>query len=168
MRVFFASLCAVALAAFIAFPVPAKAADTMLTDKMAGFNYLLGAPWNCTTQVPAMHDIPAHTEQNTVTFEIAPRNVIHDHVAGGNYAGDDYFGYSSRMSNYWTTSADNEAGYGIATSTDGRTFTGTMHMGMMALDVTTTYVKSGANSVSMTQVMSGGGQSATVSSSCTR
>ncbi len=39
---------------------------------------------------------------------------------------------------------------------------------MMALDVTTTYVKSGANSVSMTQVMSGGGQSATVSSSCTR
>jgi hypothetical protein len=82
--------------------------------------------------------------------------------------GDDYFGYSSRMSNYWTTSADNQASYGIQTSTDGRTFTGTMHMGMMAMDVTTTYGKPGANNISMTQVMSGGGQSATLSSSCTR
>ncbi|HLY01703.1 MAG TPA: hypothetical protein VKR56_04315 [Candidatus Cybelea sp.] len=168
MRVFFASLCAIALAAFIAFPAPAKAADTMLTGKMAPFNYLLGAPWSCTSQVPAMHDMPAHTDQLTVTFEIAPRNIIHDHVSGTDYMGDQYFGYSSRMSNYWTTSADNEASHGIATSTDGRTFTGTVHMGMMAMDVTTTYGKSGANSISMTQLLSGGGQSITVSSSCTR
>jgi hypothetical protein len=168
MRVFFASLCAAAVAVFIAFPAPAKAADTMLTGQMAGFNYLLGAPWTCTTQVPAMHDMPARTDSATVTFEVAPRNIIHDHVSGANYMGDDYFGYSSRMSNYWTTSADNQASYGIQTSTDGRTFTGTMHMGMMAMDVTTTYGKPGANNISMTQVMSGGGQSATLSSSCTR
>jgi hypothetical protein len=43
-----------------------------------------------------------------------------------------------------------------------------MHMGMMAMDVTTTYGKSGANAISMTQVISGGGQQATLSSSCTR
>jgi hypothetical protein len=168
MRVFFASLTAVAIAAFIAFPAPAKAADTMLTGQMAAFNYLLGAPWTCTTQVPAMHDMPAHTEQGTVTFEVAPRNIIHDHVSSENYMGDDYFGYSSRMSNYWTASADNQASYGLATSPDGRTFTGTMHMGMMAMDVTTAYKKAGDNSISMTEVMSGGGQSATVSTSCTR
>jgi hypothetical protein len=168
MRVFFASLCAVAVAAFIAVPAPAKAADTALTGQMASFNYLLGAPWTCTTQLPAMHGMPAHTEQGTVTFEVAPRNIIHDHVSGANYMGDDYFGYSSRMSNYWTASADNQASYGIQTSSDGRTFTGTTHMGMMAMDVTTTYTKPGANSISMTQVMSGGGQSATISTSCTR
>jgi hypothetical protein len=168
MRVFLTSLAAVALAAFVVFPVPAKAADAALTGQMAGFNYLLGAPWTCTTQVPAMHDMPAHTDQMTVTFDVAPRNIVHDHVSGANYMGDDYFGYSSRMSNYWTTSADNEASYGISTSTDGRTFTGTMHMGMMAMDVTTTYGKPGANAISMTQVMSGGGQSATLNSSCTR
>jgi hypothetical protein len=168
MRVFFASLFAVAVAAFIAFPAPAKAADTVLTGQMASFNYLLGAPWTCTTQLPAMHGMPAHTEQGTVTFEVAPRNIIHDHVSGENYMGDDYFGYSSRMSNYWTASADNQASYGIQTSTDGRTFAGTTHMGMMAMDVTTTYTKASANSIGMTQVMSGGGQSATVSTSCTR
>jgi hypothetical protein len=112
--------------------------------------------------------MPAHTDQLTVTFDPAPRNVIHDHVAGANYMGDDYFGYSSRMSNYWTTSADNDGSYGVATSTDGKAFTGTMHMGMMAMDVTTTYGKSGANGISMTQVISGGGQQATLSSSCTR
>jgi hypothetical protein len=140
----------------------------MPTGEMAGFSYLLGAPWNCTTQVPAMHGMAAHTDQLTVTFDLAPRNVIHDHVAGADYMGDDYFGYSSRMSNYWTTSAANDASYGIATSTDGKAFTGTMHIGMMALDVTTTYGRSGANGISMTQVMSGGGQQVTLSSNCTR
>jgi hypothetical protein len=168
MRVFLTSLCAVALAAFIAFPAPAKAADSMLTGEMAGFNYLLGAPWSCTSQVPAMHDMPAHTDQATVTFEVAPHNVVHSHVSGPNYMGDEYYGYSSRMSNYWTTAADNEAAYGISTSTDGRTFTGTIHMGMMAMDVTTTYGKPGANTISRTQVMSAGGQTVTVSSTCTR
>ncbi|MFZ0681476.1 MAG: hypothetical protein WAM84_01195 [Candidatus Cybelea sp.] len=168
MRVFFVSLCAAALAVFISYPAPATAADAMPTGEMAAFGYLLGAPWACTSQVPAMHGMPAHTDQLTVTFDLAPHNVIHDHVAGADYMGDDYFGYSSRMSNYWTTSADNEASYGIATSTDGKAFTGTMHMGMMAMDVTTTYAKSGANAISMTQVVSGGGQQATLSSSCTR
>jgi hypothetical protein len=168
MRVFLVSFSAVALAAFISFSAQARAADTMPTGEMASFGYLLGAPWTCTTQVPAMHGMPARTDQLTVTFDLAPRNVIHDHVAGANYMGDDYFGYSSRMSNYWTTSADSDASYGIATSPDGKAFTGTMHMGMMAMDVTTTYAKSGANAISMTQVISGGGQQATLSSSCTR
>lgn len=167
MRVFLASVCAAALTGFVAFPAPVKAADTMLAGEMARFNYLLGAPWTCTTQVPAMHDMAARTDRNIVTFDVAPRNVIHDHVSGANYMGDDYFGYSSRGGNYWIASADNRASYGIATSTDGKTYTGTMHMGMMAMDVTTTYGRS-ANSISMTQVMSGGGQTATLSSTCTR
>jgi hypothetical protein len=140
----------------------------MPTGEMASFGYLLGAPWACTTQVPAMPGMAAHTDQLTVTFDLTPHNVIHDHVAGADYMGDDYFGYSSKMSNYWTTSADNDGSYGIATSADGKAFTGTMHMGMMAMDVTTTYAKSGANGISMTQVISGGGQQATLSSSCTR
>jgi hypothetical protein len=168
MRVFSVSLCAAALAVFISFPAPARAADTTPTGEMAGFSNLLGAPWTCTAQVPAMHGMPAHTDQLTVTFDLAPRNVIHDHVSGADYMGDDYFGYSSRMSNYWTTSAGNDGSYGVATSTDGKVFTGTMHMGMMAMDVTTTYGKSGANGITMTQVISGGGQQATLSSSCTR
>lgn len=168
MRVFFASICAVAFAAFIASPSPAKAAGTMLTGEMAGFNFLLGAPWSCTTSVPAIQGMAAHTDQLTVTFDVAPRNILHDQAVGGDYMGDDYYGYSSRFSNYWSTSADNMGVHGFATSADGKTFTGTSAVGPMTMDVTTTYTKIGPNSNTMHQVISAGGQQSTIDSTCKR
>ena len=39
-----------------------------LAGKMAAFSYLLGGPWNCSTNVPAMGSRPAHTDQGTANF----------------------------------------------------------------------------------------------------
>jgi hypothetical protein len=142
--------------------------DTMLTGQMASFNRMLGGAWSCTTAVPAMHGMAAHNEQATLTFEVAPNNTLHDHVAGTTYMGDDYFGYSTRMSNYWSSSADNQASHGMATSTDGKTFTGTSSMGMMSMNVVSTYGFTNANSASLHQVMSAGGQQMVFDSTCTR
>ncbi len=168
MRVFFASICAVAFAAFIVSPAPAKAADAALTGQMASFNYLLGAPWSCTTSVPAMQGMPAHTEDATVTFEVAPHNVFHDHISGAEYMADDYFGYSTRMNNYWTTSADNRAAHGFALSTDGKTYTGTNSMGTMTMNVATTYTQVGPNKSTMHEIVSGNGEQMVFDSTCTR
>ena len=107
MRVFLASLCATAFAASILHPAPARAQTTALTADMSGFNYLLGLPWGCKTTVPAMSDQPARSDLLTVAFDVAPGNVLHDHVSGENYMADDYFGYSHDMNNYWSTSASN-------------------------------------------------------------
>ena len=67
-------------------------ADSALTGQMAAVSYLLGAPWNCTANVPAMGDMPAHTDHLTVAFDVAPHNTMHDHVTGADYMGDDYYG----------------------------------------------------------------------------
>jgi hypothetical protein len=168
MRVLLASLCATAFAASLLHPVPARAAESTLTGDMSGFNYLLGEPWGCTTSVPAMGDQPARTDVLTVAFDVAPSNVLHDHVSGGNYMGDDYFGYSTDMSNYWSTSATNGATHGFATSTDGKTFTGTSWMGSTTMSVTNTYTKVGDNAVKMHQVVSLGGRQLNFDSTCTR
>lgn len=167
MRILSASLCAIALTLFAA-PGPARA-DSALTGQMASFSYLLGAPWNCTSNVPAMGDMAAHTDHLTVAFDVAPHNTMHDHVTGDDYMGDDYYGYSTRMSNYWSTSADNEGGHGLSTSTDGKTYSGMMGMGGMRFQQTTTYTKVDDNHVTMHQTMTAEGQPATtIESACSR
>ncbi len=92
---------ALALAASLAMPLSAGA--QALTGQMVPYSYLIGAAWNCTTNVPAMMGQPAHTDQGTATFEVVPGNVVHNHVATPTYAGDFYFGYSTRMSSFWQT-----------------------------------------------------------------
>ena len=108
---------------------------------MASFSYLMGAPWNCTSNVPAMGGMAAHTDHLTVAFDIAPHNTMHDHVTGD----------------------------GISASTDGKTYSGMMGMGGMRFQQTTTYTKVDDNHVTMRQTMTTEGQPATtIESACSR
>jgi hypothetical protein len=166
MRILLVSI--LAIGAFIGHPTAAQAQANTLTGEMAYANALVGGPWNCTTAIPAMMGQPAHTDQVTVTFEVVPGNVYHDHVASSTYVGDDYFGYSSKMKMYWSTSTDNQGGHGSATSTDAKTYTGTSAMGPMNMNVTSTYGIASASSISLHQVISGNGQQLVFDSNCTR
>ena len=158
--------CALALAASLALPLSALA--QALSGQMAPFSYLLGAPWNCTTNVPAMMGQPAHTDQGTASFEVAPGNVMHNHVATPMYAGDFYFGYSTRMSSFWQTDADSFGGHGFLTSTDGKVYTGTTSMGPMGAQETVTYTKVAPNKVTVHDVVTGSGGPTAIDSVCTR
>lgn len=135
---------------------------------MSGFNYLLGLPWGCKVSIPAMGDQPARTDLLTVAFDVAPGNVLHDHVSGERYMGDDYFGYSHDTNNYWSTSASNAGVHGLTTSTNGKTFTGTSWLASITLNVTNTYTRVGDNAITMRQVVSQGGKDFTIDSTCTR
>jgi hypothetical protein len=168
MRVFLAFICALMVVALVGYSRPALAADTMLTGQMATMNALTGAPWSCSTSVPAMMGQPAHTDQATVTFGVVPGNVIHDHVSGAPYVGDDYYGYSSKMSTHWSTSADNMGGHGFATSPDGKTYTGTSSMGPATMNVTSTYTIVGPNQATVHEVLSGNGVNASIDTTCSR
>lgn len=167
-RIVRAPLVALLFAALTAHPAPGAAAVAALTGEMSAFNALLGPAWNCTTSLPAMGAMPAHTEQLTVTFDVAPGNVLHDAISGEHYRGDDYFGYSSRFNNYWSASADSHAVHGFATSNDGKTYTGTSWFGPRTMQVTTTYTKAGPNRTAMRQVLSGDGEEMTIASACAR
>ncbi|HEY6326577.1 MAG TPA: hypothetical protein VIW73_08735 [Candidatus Cybelea sp.] len=158
--------CALAIAASLALPLSANA--QALSGQMAPFSYLLGAAWNCTTDVPAMGGQPAHTDQGTATFEVAPGNVVHNHVATTTYSGDFYFGYSTKMSSYWQTDADNIGGHGFVTSTDGKIYTGTMSMGPMSVQDTVTYTKVTDNRVTIHDVATGSGPPMVFDTVCTR
>lgn len=158
--------CALAMAASLALPVSAGA--QALSGDMAPFSYLLGGAWSCTTNVPAMGSTPAHTEQGTAAFDVAPGNVVHNHVTSPAYAGDFYFGYSTRMSSFWQTQADNNGGHGFLTSTDGRTYTGTTSMGPMNGQETVTYAKVAPNKITVHDVLAGPGPGAVIDSVCTR
>ena len=166
MRILLVSI--LAIGAFIGHSSPAQAQSGALTGEMAYANSLLGAAWNCTTAVPAMMGHPAHTDQVTVTFDAVPGNVFHDHVASSTYVGDDYFGYSSKMKMYWSTSADNQGGHGFATSTDAKTYTGTSAMGPTSMNVTSTYSIVSASNISLHQVVSAMGEQQVFDSNCTR
>lgn len=96
MRIPFALIATLALAGFITHTSSARAAGADLSGNMAAFSYLLGGPWNCSTDVPAMGDQAAHTDQGSATFDVVPGNVVHNHVLTATYSGDFYFGYSNR------------------------------------------------------------------------
>ncbi|MEO7202517.1 MAG: hypothetical protein ABIZ82_07965 [Candidatus Tumulicola sp.] len=135
---------------------------------MAVMNYLAGGPWTCSANLPAMGGQPAHTEQMTLTFDVLPGNIMHDHVASADYAGDDYFGYMAQNSLYWTTSADSMGSHGSSTSTDAKTFTGTTSMGGQSMSMTSTYTKVSPTSITSHEVVTAGGKSMSVDSSCNR
>ena len=158
--------CALAIAASAALPLVARGQS--LNGQMAPYGYLIGAAWNCTTNVPAMGGQPAHTDQGTATFEVVPGNVVHNHVATTTYAGDFYFGYSTRMSSFWQTNADSFAGHAFLTSTDGRVYTGTTAMGPMSAQDTVTYTKVAPNKVTVHEVVAGSGPQVVIDSVCTR
>ncbi|MBV9027710.1 MAG: hypothetical protein JO311_03775 [Candidatus Eremiobacteraeota bacterium] len=139
-----------------------------LTGKMQPFSYLLGNPWNCTTNVPAMGSMAAHTEQGSGMFEVGPGNVVHGHVSTAMFMGDFYYGYDARSNMYWQTSADSMAGHAFLTSTDGRTYSGTTAMGPMSAQETVTYARASDNKITVHDVMSIAGQQSVTESVCTR
>lgn len=158
--------CTLAIVTSLAMPLSANA--QALTGQMAPYSYLIGAAWNCTTNVPAMMGQPARTDQGTATFEVAPGNVVHNHVVTPTYAGDFYFGYSTRMSSFWQTSADSYGGHGFLTSTDGKVYTGTTSMGPMGAQETVTYAQMAPNKVTVHDVVTGQGPQTVIDSVCTR
>ncbi|MBV8724592.1 MAG: hypothetical protein JO078_02715 [Candidatus Eremiobacteraeota bacterium] len=168
MRALIAGLAVLFVAAPMAVARAQETTPAALTGKMQPFSYLLGNPWNCTTNVPAMGNMPAHTDQGSGTFQVAPGNVVHGHVATPMFMGDFYYGYDARSNMYWQTSADNLAGHAFMTSSDGRTYTGTTAMGPMSAQDTVTYARTGDNKITVHDVMSAAGQQSVTDSVCTR
>ena len=150
----------------LASPGRAVAADA-LTGKMDIFNYTIGA-WTCTANVPAMESRPAQTVRVTATFEAVGGNAVHEHVVGPDYAGDDYIGYSNEGSIYWIASADNSGEHGAATSSDGKTFSGSRSFGPVTMDGTTAFTKVSDTDFKIHQVISGQGRHIVLDSECRR
>jgi hypothetical protein len=150
----------------LALPQRAAAADA-LTGKMDIFNYAIGT-WTCTANVPAMESRPAQTVRVTATFEAVPGNAVHEHVAGPDYSGDDYIGYSNEGSIYWIASADNSGEHGAATSSDGKIFAGTRSLGPISMTGTTAFTKVSETDFKIRQVISGQGHQFTLDSECRR
>jgi hypothetical protein len=169
MRLLIKAISLVAVALFVCFTAPAKSQTPVaLTDKMAAFSYLLGAPWSCSTNVPAMGDQPAHVDKGTAAFQVAPGNVVHVHVLTPSFSGDYYYGFSTRMNMYWQVSADNMGGHAFLTSSDGRTYTGTSSMGPASMQDTVAYNHSG-NTITINETLSGQGPMAgSFDTTCTR
>jgi hypothetical protein len=167
MRTFVLLLSLAAIAAALLVAPVAQAQPVALTGKMAPFSYLFGTPWNCSTNVPAMGNMAAHTDRGTIAFEAAPGNVVHGHLVTADYNADFYYGFDSKTNMYWQTRADSVGGYGYLTSSDGRAYSGTVSMGAAGMQVSAAYSKSGPNSISVRETLSGpvGG---TIDTTCTR
>jgi hypothetical protein len=139
-----------------------------LTGKMALFNYVFGSPFNCTANTPAMGGQPASTDKSTVTFDVVPNNVMHVHIAGTMFVGDQYFGYSTKANTYWSTSSGSDGTASAETSADGKTYRGSMNMGPMSGTVQDVYTRVTNNHATVRSTASIGGQSGTTTVDCTR
>jgi hypothetical protein len=158
-----ASVLTLTLSAYAQTPTAAT-----LSGKMAPFNYLFGSPFTCTANVPAMDGQPAHTETSTVTFDVAPNNVMHVHIAGSMFVGDQYFGYSTRGNTFWSTSSGSDGTASSETSADGKTYRGSMSMGPMNGTAEDVYTRVDNNHATVRSTASVGGQSGTTTVNCSR
>lgn len=93
----------------------AQTSTQTLTGKMAVYNYLLGAPWTCTS--------PGGSSM--VTFDVVGPATMHVHVAAPPYVADSYYGYTSQGDSYWGTTADSNGMASSERSADGNTYSGT-------------------------------------------
>jgi hypothetical protein len=170
MRVFLASIAAIAVVALVGYwSPPARAADGTLTGKMIAFNYLIGGPWSCSITTPAMDGQPAHTSHATVTIDVVPSNVFDAHEsAADDYSGDSYFGYSWNSNLYWIATADNTGAYRYATSTDGETYARISSPISSSIKDTHTYTKVNSNEVTVHEALSDGEHQEIIDTVCTR
>ncbi len=139
-----------------------------LSGKMAFFNYIFGAPWQCTTNVPAMHGQPARVDTGPVTFSTAAGNVMHVHVKTSTYEADQYFGYAATPNAYWSSIADNMGQGMVQTSPDGKTYTGSFMMGATQATQSDTYTRASDNRVTVHEVTTVNGQQTPIDTVCTR
>jgi hypothetical protein len=96
---------------------------------MAIYNSLLGAPWTCTADLPAMSGQPAHTEKDKITFSIAPQNVLQIEASNPQFEGRNFIGFNSKSNRYWRTEMGVFGGIMRETSADGTNFSGKSTMG---------------------------------------
>lgn len=168
MRIWGASVGALAVVlSLLVVQSPVRAADA-LTGKMAMFNYLLGGAWTCSTKVPAMNGRRSHLDASTIQFDVAPMNVLHDHVSASDYAGDDYFAFDPKSNMYWNGSLGSTGNHGYASSTNGNVYSGLSWSGKNPENVTTRYTKVNANLVKTHVTTVNGGREDTIDSVCSR
>ncbi len=96
-------------------------AATSFSGKMGIYNALLGEPWTCTHQAGNQ---PPTTEAGTVTFVVAPQNVLEIVVSGPNFAARNFIGFDAKSSQYWRTEMGVFGGILRETSSDGVNFSG--------------------------------------------
>jgi hypothetical protein len=135
---------------------------------MALFNYLIGGTWSCSTKMSAMDGHAGGNGRSTVTFDVVPGNVFHDHVASAHYADDDYFGFDAKSGTFWNTSADSTGAHEYATSKDGVTYSGRGWEGSTSSHVVSTYKKLGPTHVAVHEVITANGQVSTFDADCTK
>ena len=162
MRAFFISIAAV-VTVLTAQVTPAEAASGTLTGKMANDNWLLGTSWSCTTKNVTAGK-PARSGHATVTFDVAPGNVLHDRVSSTNFLLDEYSGFNSPSKAYWDVQADSTGSHTYATSADGNTYAGQFWDGNSSSKTTFTYAKASSNELTVHQVSPG----QTFDADCTR
>jgi hypothetical protein len=158
---------AIAIFALAFLTSPARA-DDPLTGPMNQFNVLLGAPWACSSNFPAMFNAPAHTERSTTIFDVVADNVLHSHSASDQYSADSYFGYFPQASIYWVTRSDSKGVSGSLSSSDGRSYSGKMSIGPLSMTATSAFTKVGSNSYTSRNVLTVEGQQFTIDGTCTR
>jgi len=143
------------------------------TGKMAMYSPLLGGPWTCTADVPAMGGQSAHTEKDKVTFSVAPQNVLLIEVSSPQFAGRNFIGFDSKSNQYWRTEMGVFGGILRETSTDGVNFSGVNLGGPQATGSGTFPVRSVLTvepdgSSTDTEVFARNGSEVTFKSRCTR
>ncbi len=118
-------------------PVPAS--SLALTGRMAIYNPLLGAPWTCTHQTGNQ---PPVKDAGTVTFVVAPQNVLEIVVSGPGFAARNFIGFDAKSNEYWRTEMGVFGGIMRETSSDGVNFSGLDMGGPQARDSTPFPVRS--------------------------
>jgi hypothetical protein len=108
----------IAIAIVVLATCQGAAASNELTGEMAKLSYLLGT-WTCNNYLRSSAGIPS-----VVTYEVGPRNTIHEHWASQRYGleGDSYYKYSSTTHEYYETSADSGGSNDFGSSSDGVTY----------------------------------------------
>lgn len=96
-------------------------AATSLAGKMAMYNALLGDPWTCTHQAGNQ---PPIKDAGTVTFVVAPQNVLEIVVSGADFAARNFIGFDAKSNQYWRTEMGVFGGILRETSSDGVNFSG--------------------------------------------
>ncbi len=103
----------------VASPKPASGAS--LTDKMAIYNPLLGPEWTCTHQIG--NQLP-QKDSGTLSFIVAPKNVLEIVVSGPDFAARNFIGFDAKSNQYWRTEMGVFGGILRETSIDGVNFSG--------------------------------------------
>lgn len=109
----------------------AAAGDSLLTGKMAMYNYLLSGSWTCTLGSATYF----------AKYNVESPNVLHGHLFSKGSSEDAYFGYDDKRAEFWTVNADSTGATESQWSPDGVTFTGTLNAEKVTANATNVITK---------------------------